>query len=102
MTIEEMAELFEKLGNKSNGEYLKFERIEKKLSRRPDIHAFILLDQLSPKPGRDMVAAAKHDEVWLGVDVGEVAAAITREQVVDLYRCGISYDEETGSFHTFV
>lgn len=76
-----------------NDEFLKFDRVENKLSQRPDLHAFLLLDSLVPR-NRDMVASACHDEIWLDIDVDELAqTAITEDQIRDLVRCGVRVDE---------
>jgi hypothetical protein len=69
-------------------EFIRFERVEHKLSNRPDIHAFLLLDQLCPGT-RDMVSAAEHDEIYLDVDVKELLERATDEQLIDLHRCGV-------------
>jgi hypothetical protein len=87
MSEDEMESLF----NDDEGEFLKFDRIEQKLSNRPDIHAFLLLDSLVPRD-RDMVSAAEHDEIWLDVEPEELAKVATREQVIDLIRCGVRFD----------
>lgn len=78
----------EKVFEKHNDEFLKFKRVKNKLSSRPDIHAFILLNQLVPGT-RDMVSAAEHDEFFLDVDVDELEKVATEEQVIDLIRCGV-------------
>jgi hypothetical protein len=44
MSEDELQKMFEK----HNDEYLEFNKIENKLSKRADLHAFILLDQLVP------------------------------------------------------
>ncbi len=81
-------------------EYLKFERIKVKLSKRPDLHAFLLLDQLVPGEN-DIVGGASHDEIWLGVELEDLAKVITPEQVIDLIRCGVRWDSETDSLAMF-
>lgn len=78
-------------------EYIKFERIEKPRHRRPDICAFLLLDELVPGEPRDMVAAAEHDEIWLDVDCDALAEVATQEHIVELSRCGVRYDPEMDS-----
>ena len=78
---------------KYNDEYLKFELIKNKKSNRPDLHAFLLLDELFPK-NRDMICAASHDQIWLDVD-GEDAEKLTEEQIIELVRCGVGYDEDS-------
>lgn len=92
----DIGEVFERC----NDEFLKFEHVKNKLHRRPDMHAFLLLDQLVPGDS-DMVAGASHDEIWLEVDCEALAAVVTEEQLIDLHRCGIRYDE-TDSLCMFV
>lgn len=92
-----LAEMFDKFDD----EYIKFERVENKLSSRPDLHAFILLNQLQPQ-GRDMVSAAEHDEIYLDIDCDELARVITEDQVRDLARCGVRYDEGLDCLTMFV
>lgn len=77
-----------------SSEFLRFERVENKLSKRPDLHAFLLLDKLVPDV-RDMVMAAEHDQIWLGVDVEELLEVATEQQLVDLHRCGVRCDGES-------
>ena len=43
-------------------------------------------------PGTDMVTAAEHDEIYLGVDCEELAKVATEEDLLDLIRCGVRYD----------
>jgi hypothetical protein len=97
MTVEELAEVFER----HEEEFLKFNRIEQPRSRRPDLHAFLLLDALVPG-ATDMVSAAEHDEIWLDVDTEALAAVVTEEQVRDLVRCGVRWDAEFDCLALFV
>jgi hypothetical protein len=90
-------ELFEK----HEDEYGNFDCIEIKLSSRPDLHAFILLNQLQPH-NRDMVSAAEHDEIFLDIDIDELMTVITDDQVRDLARCGIRYDAGLDCLAMFV
>ena len=96
MTEKRLQKLFEA----ESDEFLKFERVEMKLSRRPDLHAFLLLDQLVPGE-RDMVAAAAHDEIFLDVTLEALAKVVTPEQVTDLIRCGVHWDSNTDSLAMF-
>ena len=82
-------------------EFLKFERITEKLAGRSDVHAFILLDKLVPGTP-DMVAAAEHDEIYLGVDPKELLKVATKDQLRDLHRCGVRYDDSNDSLCMFV
>lgn len=97
MTEDTLHALFEK----HNGEYLKFDRVEKKRSNRPDLHAFLLLDELSPDAA-DIVAAAEHDEIFLDVTPGLLFQQANEEQIVELIRCGLRYDRSLDSLCMFV
>lgn len=81
-------------------EFLKFDRVEKKLSQRADLHAFMLLDRLCPGK-MDIVAGAEHDEIYLEVGIGELAGAIKESELVDLIRCGVRYNKDFESLCMF-
>lgn len=81
-------------------EFLKFDRVENKLSQRPDLHAFLLLDKLVPGV-HDMVSAAEHDEFYLEVSPAELLKVATKEQLRDLHRCGVRYDDSYDSLCMF-
>ena len=103
MTLEELTECFER----HDGEYGKFERIEKPAHRRPDICAFIMLDAAVVKTCHDgsfgdMVACAEHDEIWLDVMPKELAPVATDELVRDLIRCGVRFPDEGTGLAMFV
>ncbi len=99
MTVEELEELFEK----HRPEHGKFDRVEPKLSKRKDMHAFILLDLLVPgEPGENrIIGAAEHDQIWIGIDIKPLAAAIPEDRIIELIRCGIRYDERNRSLCMF-
>ena len=78
-------------------EFLKFENVQKKRSGRRDIHAFLLLDELFPG-GTPVVDHAEHDQIWLD---GPDEPNLTDDQIVELVRCGIMYEEGDG-FSMFV
>jgi hypothetical protein len=85
MNMDDIKAVFES----HDGEYLKFDRVENKLSKRPDLHAFLLLDQILPGDS-DIVSAAEHDEIFLDIELDDLAdAGITNYQVRDLVRCGV-------------
>lgn len=87
--------------DKHEDEFLKFEHVQNKLSNRPDLHAFLLLDKLVPG-NSDMVCSAEHDQIWLDVTPEELAAVATEEQIIELCRCGMVYDDELDSLFFFV
>jgi len=86
--------------DKYEDEFLKFDRIENRFSNRPDLHAFILLDKLVPG-NRDMISCSAHDEYYLSITPDELAAVATEEQIMDLHRCGVRYDEGEDSLCLF-
>ena len=90
MTVKELYALFEK----HRAEHLKFERIVAPLNRRPDLHAFILLDRLVPGTS-DMVSAAEHDEIFLDVSLEDLAAVVKEESIIDLIRCGVRLSDDS-------
>ena len=93
-----LAEVFEK----HNSEFLHFERVEHKLSNRPDLCGFLLLDKLLPGADADMISASEHDEIFLDVDCDKLAEIATEEDILMLTRCGIRYDEDCDSLAMFV
>jgi hypothetical protein len=93
-----IAEVFEKY---SDEEFLKFDRVENKRSKRADLHAFLLLDTLIPGDS-DMVSAAEYDEIFLEVSPDKLAEVATEEQVLELIRCGVRLDSYTDSLAMFV
>jgi hypothetical protein len=88
--IRDIEAVFEKF----SGEYLEFEKIENKLSQRPDLHAFLLLDSLVSND-RDIISASEHDEYYLSVNPDELAKVATEENIRDLIRCGVRYSDES-------
>jgi hypothetical protein len=88
--VEKLKLFFEKHEDK----FLEFDLITNKLSSRPDLHAFLLLDKIVPR-NRDMISGAEHDKIWLDIEPSELVDAITEEQVVELVRCGVMCDNES-------
>jgi hypothetical protein len=91
MDIEDMEALF---NDDDSDEFLKFDRVEKKRSKRPDLHAFLLLDELLPDDG-DIVAAAEHDEIFLAPNPEDLARVATKEQIIELIRCGVRLSDDS-------
>lgn len=99
MTVEEMVALFSQYTE--SGEFLKFRRVRVKIFGRPDLHAFALLDSLVPGT-RDMVSDAEHGEIYLEVRPDALAAVVHEEEIIDLVRCGVRYDDALKSLAMFV
>jgi hypothetical protein len=74
-------------------DYRMFERVCNKNSRRPDLHAFILLDKLSSGVTRDIISAASHDVIFLDVDADKIES-LTDSQILELVQCGVMYDSD--------
>lgn len=81
---------------KCEDDFLKFEQVASKLSARPDLHAFLLLEQLAPGT-RGIIGAAEHDIIYLDVDLDVLCAHATEAQIADLRRCGVILDTTTES-----
>ncbi|MFI5297265.1 MAG: hypothetical protein ACHREM_04140 [Polyangiales bacterium] len=92
----DVAATFEKFAD----EFLKFERIENPQSKRPDLCAFLLLERLVPGD-KDIVSAAEHDEIWLAVEVEQIAAVATEDDIRTLVRCGVRFDDDNESLAMF-
>jgi len=73
-------------------EYSEFKKIENKRSKRRDLHAFILLDELFPKEN-DLISCAMHDKCFLDYSFEELDT-LSDEHIFELTRCGILYDSE--------
>lgn len=98
MTTDEMKAVFEKEGEV---EFLKFDRVKEKRSARTDLHAFILIDAIVPGE-RDIIGGAAHDQIWLSVDLDDLAKSITDDQVIELIRCGVMLDDDSEGLSMFV
>lgn len=96
MTLDHMIELWN--SNLIDGEYLHFDDVPVKRSSRPDIHAFILLNELLPGT-TDIISAVEHDILYLDIEPEGLARVVTEAQLIELARCGIIYDESTDSLY---
>lgn len=92
MNIKEFFDLNDK-------EYLNFKDVNIKLSNRPDICAFIILDSHFPGD-EDIVSSSEHDYVYLSI-TNEQILSLSKETLIDLYRCGVLYHEEYECLYMF-
>ncbi len=90
----------EQLFEKHDDEYLKFENIKKKRANRPDVCAFVILDELFSSD-RDLIDASGHDEFWLDISDDEIEK-ISEEVLIDLIRCGVRYDADLGGLAMYL
>lgn len=99
MNKKEFKQIFD--DNDMDGEFLEFERIKQPYSKLRDVHAFILIEVIMPRLRGDMITASEHDQIYLAPAGDKLIKKMTREQAIDLRRCGVFYDEETDSFCMF-
>ncbi len=98
MSVEQLSATFDKYED----EYIQFQNVANKRSRRPDMHAFIVLDELLPGDGKgDLISAAEHDQIFLDIEPEALARVATEEIILDLVRCGVTYSEEEDSLYFF-
>lgn len=91
-----MADIFKEFED----EFLKFDNVNNKMSQRADLHAFMLLDKLVP--GRsDIVSGAEHDEIFLGISPEDLIKVATKDQLLDLHRCGVMHNNQFDSLTMF-
>jgi len=99
---EKAATEYQDLCEANEGEFLKFENVKDKRCNRPDLHAFIVINDLSPSgKGRDIVGWSRHDVIALDVDIAVMVDNATEAQLIDLYRCGVRWDSEYDSLAMF-
>ena len=92
-------DLYERF-EKFNDEFIKFDRIKNKRSLKKDMHAFLLLEELFPESEEEMVAAASHDIVYLSIEE-DMLEKLTDDNIIELIRCGIGYNEENDCLYMF-
>ncbi len=91
MTVETRIEedaRWDRLSN-SGDERSRFDRVENKRSGRPDVHAFIMLDEWCEASDAPMISIIDYEIVTLSIPHGDLRR-LTDEQVVELIRCGVS------------
>ena len=91
MTTDELAQKFETLPA------LRFSNLTEKLSKRADLHAFLLLEKILPdrETTSDFICSAQPDQFYLNVDLHDLAKVITDYQIRELSGCGVFVDEES-------
>ena len=98
MTFDQMKAFWDEC----NDQFLKFDKVTNKLSNRPDLHAFMLLDKMLPIEEKDIISAAEHDEIFLQVNIEELAKVVTKEKIMELSRCGVRFDSSNDCLAMFV
>ena len=87
--------------NKFDNEYTKFDMVENPLNHRPDLCAFLLLDQLV-RGKINIVSNAEHYGIYLSIDCINLAEVASEEDILTLIRCGVIYNWENESLRMFV
>lgn len=95
MTEQELVDLFEM---HIDGEYLEDERLTEVHTKRNDLNGFMILERLVPGK-RDIIAHARHDKIYLEIDLNNLAAVATEEDVKNLLRCGVMYSDDGLEMH---
>jgi hypothetical protein len=97
------SEVIHQLWESVDEEYLEFKSIplEDRPFSSPDLCAFALLDKKFPtEREQDMVSAAEHDQIWLRLSDTQVAQ-LTKDEVLYLTRCGVSFDSDICGLYMF-
>jgi hypothetical protein len=102
MTLDELENFFEI----HNDQFLKTDNIKKRMSPRPDLCAFLILDELQfrsnfVKSYGDIVTHAEHEIIYLGVNLENILSVITEADILDLIRCGVCFNSDESCFTMF-
>lgn len=103
MTLDEFAAVFNT--EDDGADYLDTTSVPAALrtTGMPDLDAFLLLHSLLPdRQETDMISCAEHDQIWLNVDVHELARVASPDDIRNLKRLGVFFDEDTESLSLFV
>lgn len=85
-------------------EFLEFDRIPvaDRRNQMPDVCGLLYLqEKLGMPQGKDAVASAVHDEIYLGWTGGQIKK-LTQDDVLYINRCGVRYDSGVDSLCMFV
>lgn len=89
--------------DKHDGESFKFERIEYKRSRYREVHALLLIEEITKDVPIEKgitwaFSNACHDEVWLEIEPEQLAKYALDHHILELVRCGLQYDDSMPGF----
>lgn len=100
MTENQLEEIFEKYHH----EDCEFGNIPNPKHVRPDICAMLMIDEIQSRNDSQrrtgMISWAGHDKIHFDVNVVEFSEVVTKNEVIDLIRCGVFL--ENGRFAMFV
>jgi hypothetical protein len=100
MTVERLRELFD-ADNDSAEAVAAAAAASRRPTWRNDLNALILLDRLLPETD-DIIDAADHDIIYLGVDLDALAAVASEDDILALNHFGVYVNGENDSLAMFV
>lgn len=101
LTENQLEAIFEKYED----EFCEFHRIENPKHCRSDMCAMLMIDEIQSRSDfgdnqGNMISWAEHDVIHFDVNVENFSKVVTKEELIDLIRCGIRLEE--GNFTMFV
>ena len=93
MNIQELKKLFKK---HSENEYIEFEKVENKKSKFADIHGLLLLEEKFPpnEISHGILDNFDYETATINIEIEEDNIPLTENDIIELLRCGIDYDED--------
>lgn len=104
MTLDEMIDIYNNYNENSDFDDFKNMPESEKLHKREDLHAFLLLDKIFERMASqknktsDIIQAAEHDIIYLSIDLDNIAATITKEEIISLAKAGVCFTEYDGLY----
>jgi hypothetical protein len=98
MTLKQLKELFDEALDQPKATPI---LAQYRVTGRDDLDAFLLLHKLVPGHN-EIVSHAEHDEIWLSVDLADLAKVISEDQVRILALLGVRLDSQFEALAMFV
>lgn len=98
MTQEEFIEIW----NLHDNEYLKFKEIKNPPCESSDLSAFMLIHKFMIDKEADIIISSEHDEIYLSSIDTLNLEIIKEEDIINLIRCGVRYDQNYECLSMFV
>jgi len=94
-------DLIDFLEENNDSDFCKFEKIKNPLFKQSDLQALFIFNQILPEHG-DFICSTNHYGIFFSVSPKDISKKASKEQILDLLRCGISYDSSRGCFYKFI
>lgn len=93
----------EELFKKHDEEFLEFDRVENKLSKRRDVHLFVFLDNLMKESESkcDLISDCEHSKLYFILDIEEFCHFATEQDIIEAVRCGLMYSVEFNCLYKY-